>query len=67
MTTRGLGGAEMKEIAKLIGLVLKNPESSAIKEKVSKSVQEMTAQFPLYEQLRRDYSNIGARLQDVKG
>jgi glycine hydroxymethyltransferase len=58
MTTRGLGGAEMKEIAKLIGLVLKNPESSAIKEKVSKSVQEMTAQFPLYEQLRRDCSGL---------
>lgn len=54
MTTRGLGPEEMKQIARLIGLVLKNPESSDIKEKVSKSVQEMTTQFPLYEQLRRD-------------
>jgi glycine hydroxymethyltransferase len=58
MTTRGLGTAEMKQIAGLIGLVLKNPESNTIKEKVSKSVQEMTAQFPLYEQLRRDCSDL---------
>lgn len=58
MTTRGLGTAEMKQIAGLIGLVLKNPESNTIKEKVSKSVQEMTEQFPLYGQLRRDCSDL---------
>lgn len=52
MTTRGLGPEEMKEIAGLIGLVLKNPGNAAIKEQVRRSVHEMTSQFPLYEGLQ---------------
>ncbi len=52
MTTRGLGPQEMKEIARLIGLALKNPESSVAKEQVRRSVQEITSQFPLYEGLQ---------------
>lgn len=49
MTTRGLGPQEMKEIARLIGFALKNPESSVAKEQIRRSVQEITSQFPLYE------------------
>ncbi|MNF11528.1 Serine hydroxymethyltransferase [compost metagenome] len=52
MTTRGLGPQEMKEIARLIGLALKNPESSVAKEQIQRSVQEITSQFPLYEGLQ---------------
>ncbi|KKO51607.1 serine hydroxymethyltransferase [Paenibacillus sp. DMB20] len=52
MTTRGLGPQEMKEIARLIGLALKNPESSVAKEQIRRSVQEITSQFPLYEGLQ---------------
>lgn len=52
MTTRGLGSNEMKEIARLIGLALKNPESSAVKEQIRRSVHEITLQFPLYEGLQ---------------
>lgn len=54
MTTRGLGPEEMKEIARLIGLALKNSESSAIKEQVRRSVHEITSQFPLYDGLQGD-------------
>ncbi|WP_148449326.1 serine hydroxymethyltransferase [Paenibacillus tuaregi] len=52
MTTRGLGPQEMKEIARLIGLALKKPESSVAKEQIRRSVQEITSQFPLYEGLQ---------------
>lgn len=51
MTTRGLGAQEMKDIAKLIGLALKHPESSAVKEQIRRSVHEITSNFPLYEGL----------------
>ncbi|KJB89522.1 serine hydroxymethyltransferase [Paenibacillus sp. E194] len=51
MTSRGLGPEEMKEIARLIGLVFKNPKSSTIKSKILESVREMTSLFPLYEGL----------------
>ncbi|OBR65262.1 serine hydroxymethyltransferase [Paenibacillus oryzae] len=51
MTTRGLGPQEMKDIAKLIGLALKHPESSAVKEQIRRSVHEITSNFPLYEGL----------------
>lgn len=52
MTTRGLGPQEMKEIARLIGFALKNPESTVTKEQIRRSVQEITSQFPLYEGLQ---------------
>ncbi len=51
MTTRGLGPQEMKDIAKLIGLALKHPESSVVKEQIRRSVHEITSNFPLYEGL----------------
>lgn len=49
MTTRGLGPMEMKEIAQLIGLALKNPKSSKVKDQILGRVREITSQFPLYE------------------
>ncbi len=52
MTTRGLGPQQMKEIARLIGLVLKHPDSAAVKEQVRRSVVEITSSFPLYEGLQ---------------
>ncbi|WP_260405588.1 serine hydroxymethyltransferase [Paenibacillus sp. 598K] len=45
MTTRGMGPQEMKDIARLIGLALKNPASSAVQTQISRSVQEMTSRF----------------------
>ncbi|GIP30983.1 serine hydroxymethyltransferase [Paenibacillus sp. J2TS4] len=51
MTTRGLGPKEMKEIAQLIGLAFKNPNSSMVKDQILGSVREMTSRFPLYEEL----------------
>lgn len=51
MTTRGLGRKEMKEIARLIGLAFKNPESREVKDQILGSVREMTSRFPLYEEL----------------
>lgn len=49
MTTRGLGPKEMKEIAQLIGLALKNSKSSKVKDQILGRVREITTQFPLYE------------------
>ncbi|MCM3340322.1 serine hydroxymethyltransferase [Paenibacillus sp. MER TA 81-3] len=52
MTSRGLGPKEIKEIAQLIGLALKNPKSSTVKDQILGSVSEITSQFPLYEGLQ---------------
>jgi len=49
ITTRGLGPKEMKEIAQLIALALKNPKDAVVKNQILDSVREITSQFPLYE------------------
>lgn len=51
MTSRGFGIQEMKEVAQLISLIFKNPNSLKNKDDVSGRVQEMTSKFPLYEGL----------------
>lgn len=51
MTSRGLGPEEMKEIGQLIGLALKNTNSSTIKDQIKGAVREIISQFPLYEEL----------------
>ncbi|MNW23987.1 Serine hydroxymethyltransferase [compost metagenome] len=51
MTSRGFGAQEMKEVAQLISLVFKNPESLKNKDYVAGRVQEMTSKLPLYEGL----------------
>ncbi|MFE0555366.1 serine hydroxymethyltransferase [Paenibacillus sp. NPDC058910] len=48
MTSRGLGPKEMKEVAHLIGLAFKNPNSSTVKDQILGSVREIISQFPLY-------------------
>jgi glycine hydroxymethyltransferase len=48
LTTRGMGSPEMKQIAKWIATVLKEPENGALKEKIHAQVKEMCEQFPIY-------------------
>ncbi len=48
LTTRGMGPAEMKQIAKWIGQVLNNAEDVALKNRVHEEVKELCKQFPIY-------------------
>ncbi len=48
LTTRGMGPAEMKQIAKWIGQVLKDPENASLKNKIHMEVKELCQQFPIY-------------------
>ena len=52
VTTRGMDEAAMGEIARIIGLTLKNPEDSAVLEQARERVSALTAQFPLYNGLQ---------------
>ncbi|PYM75710.1 MAG: serine hydroxymethyltransferase [Candidatus Rokuibacteriota bacterium] len=49
VTSRGMGEAEMKEIARLIDRVLSNLGSSSVEATVRGEVQELTSRFPLYQ------------------
>ncbi|MBR2759424.1 MAG: serine hydroxymethyltransferase, partial [Exiguobacterium sp.] len=48
MTTRGFKEADMKEVARLIGRVLKQHEDEAVIAEALQDVQSLTAKFPLY-------------------
>ena len=48
VTTRGMGVAEMTEIARLINTVLVAPADTAVHAKVRAEVRTLTARFPLY-------------------
>ncbi len=48
LTTRGMGPAEMKQIAKWISQVLNNPQDSDLKNKIHEDVKQLCKQFPLY-------------------
>lgn len=48
LTTRGMGPAEMKQIAKWISQVLNNPEDTALKSKIHEDVKQLCKGFPLY-------------------
>lgn len=48
ITTRGLVEADMQEIAKIIGLVLKNPEDAAAKQEAIARVAALCAKYPMY-------------------
>ncbi|MGE0883367.1 MAG: serine hydroxymethyltransferase [Blastocatellales bacterium] len=48
VTTRGMGEAEMTQIAALIAEVLEAPQDETVRHKVIGKVKELTAQFPLY-------------------
>ncbi|AXI10633.1 serine hydroxymethyltransferase [Oceanobacillus zhaokaii] len=51
VTTRGFGAEEMKEIALIIALSLKNPEDETIQSEAKERVQALTSKFVLYGQL----------------
>lgn len=48
VTTRGFGEAEMKEIAAIISLTLKNHEDQAKLQEAAERVKALTDKFPLY-------------------
>ena len=48
VTTRGMKEPEMREIGRLIAEVIHAPESEEVRNKVKKSVADLTARFPLY-------------------
>lgn len=51
-TSRGMDEQAMKTIAKIIGMTLKNPNDPAVIEKARGMVSDLTAQFPLYPNLK---------------
>lgn len=48
LTTRGMKEAEMRQIAKLIASVIREPENEKVKATVAAEVGELTEKFPLY-------------------
>ncbi|HEY0170540.1 MAG TPA: serine hydroxymethyltransferase [Pyrinomonadaceae bacterium] len=48
LTTRGMGEEEMRQVARLIAAVLHEPESEEVRARVTDSVHELSARFPLY-------------------
>jgi glycine hydroxymethyltransferase len=48
VTTRGMGGAEMRTIGGLIAEVLGAPEDTGVQARVKAKVRELTSTFPLY-------------------
>lgn len=48
LTTRGMGSDEMKQIAKWIAQVLKNPEDAALKTRIKQDVKVMCEKHPIY-------------------
>jgi glycine hydroxymethyltransferase len=61
LTTRGMGEAEMLEVAGLIASIVNEPESEEVRRKVRGKVEELTARFPLYQQrLKRSDSTLEA-------
>lgn len=48
VTSRGFKETEMKEIASIIAMLLKNPEDESTKKKAAERTAKLTASFPLY-------------------
>ena len=48
VTTRGFKEEEMKEIASIIAMLLKNHEDESVKEEAKKRVAAITDRYPLY-------------------
>jgi glycine hydroxymethyltransferase len=57
VTTRGMKEPEMREIGRLIAAIVHEPESEDVRQKVKRSVAELTAKFPLY--AKRLKSSVG--------
>ncbi len=54
LTTRGMKEPEMKQIGGWIADVLDAPESEDVRSRVLGGVADLTARFPLYEEIRRE-------------
>jgi glycine hydroxymethyltransferase len=54
LTTRGMKQTDMKQIARLIASILREPESEELKTKVRREVEELTHKFPMYERRLRE-------------
>ncbi|MEQ8192012.1 MAG: serine hydroxymethyltransferase [Candidatus Eremiobacterota bacterium] len=48
LTSRGMGKAEMKQIAEMIGKILYNINSEKIKEDIKQEIKELCRKFPVY-------------------
>ncbi|MDN7241792.1 serine hydroxymethyltransferase [Planococcus sp. N028] len=48
VTSRGFKEPEMKEIASIMALLLKNPEDDSVKQEAAARTAKLTASFPLY-------------------
>ncbi|MBK9322498.1 MAG: serine hydroxymethyltransferase [Bdellovibrionaceae bacterium] len=48
LTTRGMGPADMKQIAKWIAQVLKNPEDAELKVRIKTEIKELCKKHPIY-------------------
>jgi glycine hydroxymethyltransferase len=57
VTTRGMGEAEMREIAQMIAAVLNAPADETVRQRVIGEVKALTARFPLY---AKRLSSVGA-------
>jgi glycine hydroxymethyltransferase len=61
LTTRGMGEEEMRQVARMIALVLHDPQSEEVRKKVQQQVSELTHLFPLYpKRLRQIMPETGA-------
>lgn len=61
VTTRGMGEAEMKQIAALLAEVLSATTDEAVRQSVIVKVKELTARFPLYaNRMQNAAANAGA-------
>jgi glycine hydroxymethyltransferase len=59
VTTRGMKEPEMREIGRMIAAIVHEPQSEEVREKVKRSVDELTAKFPLYAKRLRASRAIG--------
>lgn len=48
LTTRGMKEEQMRQIARMIAEVIRNPKSEEVKAKIREEVAKLTAMFPLY-------------------
>jgi len=55
LTTRGMEEPELREIGKMIGQRLKNPEDSSLESKISDRVEELLEEHPLYRNSEVEY------------
>ncbi len=51
VTTRGMNGEAMEEIAEIISMTLNNPEDQTILNKAKQKVKDLVSRFPLYQDL----------------